>query len=109
MALAGIEFLRRFCLHILPPRFRRIRHYGILSNYHKAKALTAARASLGVDPETVPEKKPRAERVRKLLEDFLGRPISDCPDCGAKDSLIRILLPANSRAPPAKNVSRPIK
>jgi len=30
MALAGIEFLRRFCLHILPPGFRRIRHYGIL-------------------------------------------------------------------------------
>ncbi|TXF80982.1 hypothetical protein FUA23_22110 [Neolewinella aurantiaca] len=49
MALDGIEFLRRFCLHILPPGFRRMRHYGILSNYHKSSALAAARASLGVD------------------------------------------------------------
>ncbi len=36
MKLDGIEFLRRFCLHILPPRFRRIRHHEILSYFHKA-------------------------------------------------------------------------
>jgi hypothetical protein len=78
-----------------------MRHYGILSNYHKASALVAARASLGVNPNTVPEKKSRAERIRDLLESHLGRPLSDCPDCGAKDSLIRILLPPNARAPPA--------
>ena len=109
MALAATEFLRRFCLHILPSGFRRIRHYGILSNYHKLKALSAARTSLDVAPESVPAKKPRAERIRKLLEDFLGRPLTDCPDCGAKDSLIRILLPSNARAPPAKTVSRSVK
>jgi len=96
MALAGLEFLRRFCLHILPFGFRRMRHYGILSNYHKAKALAAARASLNVDSATVPAKKPRAERIRDLLEKLIGHPISDCPDCGAKDSLIRILLPPNA-------------
>jgi hypothetical protein len=101
MALDGLEFLRRFCLHILPSGFRRMRHYGILSNYHKASALVTARASLGVNPDTVPAKKPRAERIRDLLESHLGRPLSDCPDCGAKDSLIRILLPPNARAPPA--------
>ena len=78
-----------------------MRHYGILSNFHKAKALAASRASLGVDPTSVPEKKPRAERVRDLLEKSCGRPLSDCPDCGAKDSLVRILLPPNCRAPPA--------
>lgn len=105
MALAGIEFLRRFCLHILPPGFRRMRHYGIQSNYHKAKALAAARTSLNVDPTSVPVKKPRADRVRELLENFLGHPLSDCPDCGAKDSLIRILLPPNCRAPPADFVA----
>ena len=81
-----------------------MRHYGILSNYHKAKALAAARASLGVDPDTTPKKKPRAERVRELLESFLGRPLTDCPDCGAKDSLIRFLLPPNARAPPTEFV-----
>lgn len=30
--LTGIEFLRRFCMHILPKGFVKIRYYGILSN-----------------------------------------------------------------------------
>jgi hypothetical protein len=109
MALDGVEFLHRFCLHILPPGFRNKRHYGILSNYHKASALAAARISLGVDPDSIPEKKSRAERIRDLLENHLGRSLSDCPDCGAVDSLVRILLPPNARAPPADFVYVAVK
>jgi hypothetical protein len=30
--LAGVEFLRRFCMHILPYRFVKIRYYGIYAN-----------------------------------------------------------------------------
>ena len=100
MTLGALEFLRRFCLHILPPGFRRMRHYGILSNFHKTKALRAARTSLGVPADPAISKKPRAERVRELIEDYLGHALNDCPDCGAVDSLVRILLPPNSRAPP---------
>jgi hypothetical protein len=33
--LSGVEFLRRFCLHILPYRFVKIRYYGILSSKFK--------------------------------------------------------------------------
>jgi hypothetical protein len=116
MALTGLEFLRRFCQHILPPRFRRIRHYGIFANTKKAKSLAAARASLNVDPDSVPKKKPRKERIRDLLEKQHGCPIADCPDCGAKDSLIRIpISPSggrgapNARAPPASFVFVPVK
>ena len=32
MTLQATEFLRRFCLHILPPGFRKIRYYGFLAN-----------------------------------------------------------------------------
>ncbi|EAR23631.1 transposase [Nitrococcus mobilis] len=32
MRLAGVEFVRRFLLHVLPKRFMRIRHYGFLAN-----------------------------------------------------------------------------
>ena len=32
MSLQATEFLRRFLLHVLPPRFVRIRHYGLLAN-----------------------------------------------------------------------------
>lgn len=42
MLLAGEEFLRRFTLHILPPGFRRMRHFGILSNSRKKAALAAS-------------------------------------------------------------------
>ena len=34
------EFLRRFCLHILPRKFTKVRHYGFLSNRNKKKPLT---------------------------------------------------------------------
>ena len=33
--LSGVEFLRRFCMHILPYRFVKIRHYGLLSSKQK--------------------------------------------------------------------------
>ena len=32
MTLEATEFLRRFCLHILPPGFRKIRYYGFIAN-----------------------------------------------------------------------------
>lgn len=35
MTLGTAEFLRRFCLHILPPRFVKIRHYGLLGNHQR--------------------------------------------------------------------------
>lgn len=36
MTLEAHEFLRRFCMHILPKRFVKIRHYGFLSSRNKA-------------------------------------------------------------------------
>ncbi len=37
MTLDAMEFLRRFCLHILPPGFVKIRHFGFLANRAKQK------------------------------------------------------------------------
>jgi hypothetical protein len=36
ITLDGVEFLRRFCMHILPRRFVKIRRYGIYSSRYKA-------------------------------------------------------------------------
>lgn len=36
MTLEATEFLRRFCLHILPPGFRKIRYYGFMANVNSA-------------------------------------------------------------------------
>ncbi len=35
MALDGVEFIRRFLMHVLPNGFMRIRHYGFLANCHR--------------------------------------------------------------------------
>ncbi|WP_317042969.1 transposase, partial [Salegentibacter mishustinae] len=47
LRLSDAEFIRRFALHILPKGFVRIRHYGILSSYHKKITLTQLQQSLG--------------------------------------------------------------
>ena len=46
MTLDGIEFLRRLALHILPPGFTKIRHYGILGNNRRATLVPLARQAL---------------------------------------------------------------
>jgi hypothetical protein len=44
--LPGRAFLERFCLHILPPRFTKIRHFGILANNRKSAAIPQVRLLL---------------------------------------------------------------
>lgn len=39
MTLKAEEFIRRFLMHILPPRFMKIRHYGLLGNRNKKTKL----------------------------------------------------------------------
>jgi hypothetical protein len=46
MTLDAVEFIRRFLLHILPPGFVKIRHFGFLSNRRRATALASCRALL---------------------------------------------------------------
>ena len=66
MTLSNQEFTRRFAWHILPLRFVRIRHYGILSSTYKRGKLQALQAALKV--------------VRKapVVKTMLRR----CPCCG---------------------------
>jgi hypothetical protein len=46
LELTGEEFIRRFSLHLLPPRFSKIRHYGLLANNRKAQAVAQVRLLL---------------------------------------------------------------
>lgn len=48
MTLSNHEFARRFAMHILPLRFVRIRHYGILSSSWKRGKLQALQTTLQV-------------------------------------------------------------
>jgi hypothetical protein len=46
MTLPVAEFMRRFLLHVLPPGFHRIRHYGLLANATRIENLARARELL---------------------------------------------------------------
>ena len=50
MTLATPEFIRRFLLHVLPRRFHRIRHYGLLANGNRAANVAKARERLAAKP-----------------------------------------------------------
>lgn len=47
MQLDPEEFLRRFALHILPFRFVKIRHYGVLSNSNRKKFVATGEKKVG--------------------------------------------------------------
>jgi hypothetical protein len=49
-SLAAEKFLSRFLLHVLPDRFPRIRHYGLLANRDKQQRLAHCRRLLGARP-----------------------------------------------------------
>ena len=46
MTVALDEFIRRFRLHLLPERFVKIRHYGLLANRHRHDRIAHARVAL---------------------------------------------------------------
>jgi hypothetical protein len=53
--LSGPDFARLFLQHVLPPRFVRIRHYGLLAA-RRREHLARCRELLGAPPVTPPEK-----------------------------------------------------
>jgi len=81
------EFLRRFCLHILPPRFVKIRHYGLLANRDRPARIAQARALLAQVP---PPPEPGQPTV--LYVQPVEPPALVCPHCGHPTRvLIRVL------------------
>jgi hypothetical protein len=51
MTLDAQEFLRRFLLHVLPPRFTRIRYFGFLANRNRADHVRRARLLIEADTQ----------------------------------------------------------
>ncbi len=46
MTLDAVEFIRRFLLHVLPSGFVKIRHFGLLANRNRRRALALCRVHL---------------------------------------------------------------
>lgn len=100
ITLDAHEFLRRFCLHILPKGFPRIRHYGFLASRNKAEKLNLVRQALGV-----PSPKPQVKKSwQELSKQRLGFDPAKCPHCGGTMQEIETLLP--ERGPPYSRYSK---
>jgi hypothetical protein len=72
MTLALLEFIRRFRLHILPERFVKIRHYGLLANRNRHARIAQARAAL-------PSPADKTKVVPKPSPTATALPV--CPHC----------------------------
>jgi len=69
--LTGIEFLRRFCMHILPKSFVKVRYYGVLSNrYSKQTAMYRK-------PQAIIKNETTQQRILRLT----GFDVYKCPFC----------------------------
>jgi hypothetical protein len=95
MTLSGAEFLRRFSMHILPKRFVRIRHYGILSSTSRP-LLREIQHAFGLEPVIHREKK----HWKEVCREHLGFDPDLCPCC-EEGLMVVIQYIDPSRAPPA--------
>lgn len=81
MILSLEEFTRRFCLHLLPRRFVKIRHYGLLANRDRQERIDRARRLLGVKEEPLNDSAPEEAPPTDAAPAESGR--LRCPHCGA--------------------------
>jgi hypothetical protein len=79
LTLEGVEFIRRFLMHILPKGFVKIRHYGLLANRNKKTKLRLCRKLT-----CSPTYKPKFEGLKtiEILCMLVGRDVTVCSVCG---------------------------
>jgi hypothetical protein len=90
LELPAVEFLRRFLLHVVPRRFRRVRHYGLLANCRRAATLARCRELLAVLPPASP---PCTESLADAVQRLMDIDIARCPRCGVSSLRIVEELP----------------
>ena len=87
MTVAVDEFIRRFLLHVLPPRFVKIRYFGFMFHRDKRKSIALIREQMGT-AQANSEPEP-SEDVREIILRLTGIDIGQCPHCG-NGRMIRI-------------------
>jgi hypothetical protein len=85
--MKGTDFLKRFSLHILPPGFTRIRHYGFLSSAAKTKALVALREYFCLAPRD----KNIETSWQTIVRERMGIEAQCCIKCGHFMQVVRTI------------------
>ena len=102
MTLAVEEFLRRFLLHVLPPGFVRIHHFGFLAHRRRAALLPLCFQFLGrpTDLPSVPEQPSENAEGSSLTLPSTSH--WSCPQCGGPMIILERLTAAEMclRSPP---------
>lgn len=91
LTVTPTEFLRRFLLHVLPPGFIKMRHFGLLAPGNVNTKLVRARALLEARAIST---KTAAPSGRDILDALTGDEARRCPLCGV-GLLHRRPLPPN--------------
>jgi hypothetical protein len=104
MTLKPAEFIRRFLLHVLPPGFHRIRHFGFLANSHRAARLALCRQLLAQPVDDQQGERTAEPDERRPTPSWQCGPQPHCCSCCGGLSLIRSTLP---RAPPRASGTPP--
>lgn len=103
MTLKGTEFVRRFCQHILPSGFVRIRYYGILSASCKER-FRELQTSMGMLSSPVNKKKNR-KPWKAICRDHLNFDPDQCPGCKSGRMILLERFPP-LRGPPSMILSK---
>jgi Putative transposase/Transposase zinc-binding domain len=103
MTLAVDEFLRRFLLHVLPPGFVRIRHFGFQAHRRRGVLLPLCLQLLADSGRA------SAQTRSPEKADSSPRPLWTCPQCGGPMVLIERLSPIELRlrSPPVPIARQP--
>ena len=75
--IEGGEFIARFLRHVLPPGFKRIRHYGLLAPAGKTARLAQARQALAMPPPNAQA----CEDAQAFMRRVAAMEIGACPHC----------------------------
>lgn len=100
MTLKADEFIRRFLLHVLPNRYVRIRHFGLLANRCRKDNMALCRILLDISRPMATGKK---ETWQEQLLRITGIDVFTCPVC-QKGRMFRVdeLLPSRCNSPPVQ-------
>ena len=103
MTLPVNEFLRRFLLHVLPPGFVRIRHFGLMAHRRRRASLPLCLQLLAQSGRVSAEASSEEKAVSS------PRPLWTCPQCGGPMVLIERLSPTQLRlrSPPVPTARQP--
>jgi hypothetical protein len=100
--IEAVEFIRRFLLHVLPKRFVRIRHYGLLTNRNKKSNIAKIHLMLG-QASTV---KVMQKSVEQMMVNLTGVDITLCTCCKKGKMQVVSRIPEKTGLCPA-NIMRP--